>query len=326
MTNNLYFAVNKERITASETFAEASREELRVLLAIISLNGEVDDEDKLAKCAAVSRARAAAAIALWEESGVIARSAARSVSEEFSDSYNESDIEEMDSADVASEIRNENLAAMLTECQALMQKGALSTQEIKTICILNTEYALSPEYVTVLAAHIAAKGKLTATRLRDEAKRLVSKGIDTLESLEKYIIDRENESADEWEMRRVVGIYNRNLSDTERAYFKKWTNDYGYSVNIVSFAFDVAVLSTGKLSFPFMDKLLSSWHEAGCTTLDECRTAHASHKAQAEGAAQAKPQRARTRSEAPKPRYGDFDVGEAFQHALSRSFGDDEEE
>lgn len=324
MKNNLRFTVLTDKICASDAFSEASREELRVLLAIITNGGEVGDEESLAKTASVSRARAVAAVALWEESGIIRGSAQRRVSEEFEDAYNERDLEEKDSQEVASEIRNENLAAMITECQSLMQKGALSTQEIKTICILNTEYALSPEYITVLAAHIAAKGKLTATRLRDEAKRLASKGIDTLESLEKYILDRENETADEWELRRIVGIYNRNLSDTERAYFKKWSGDFGYSVNIVSFAFDVTVLSTGKLSFQFMDKLLCSWHEAGCTTLDECRSAHAAHKAQAEGQAQQKTQRTRSRSEAPKPRYGDFDVDEAFKHALSRSFGDDD--
>ena len=325
MKNNLCFRVLKDNIIGSETFSEASREELRVLVAIISSDGMVESEEHLAAAAGVSRARTVAAIALWEESGIISRSISRTVTEEYADCYNDSDIEESDSASVACDIRNENLAAMLTECQALMQKGALSTQQIKAICVLNTEYALSPEYITTLAAHIAAKGKLTATRLRDEAKRLCGKGIDTLEALEQYIIDRENETADEWEMRRVVGIYNRNLSDTERAYFKKWSGELGYSVNIVSFAFDVTVLATGKLSFQFMDKLLSSWHAEGCKTLEECRAAHSAHKAQGESTSQPKSTRTRSRTEAPKPRYGDFDVDEAFKHALSRSFGDDED-
>ena len=204
-----------------------------------------------------------------------------------------------------------------------MDKAALSTHEVKIICTLNTEYALSPEYITTLAAHLAAKGKFTAVKLREDGKRLAAKGIDTLESLEQYIIERENESADEWEIRRTLGIYNRNLTPSERDYFKKWTGELGYSTSIVALAFDVCVLNTGKLSCPYMDTLLTSWHKAGCKTIEECRSANASHKAQGDSEA-ASSTRKRAKVEPEKPRYGDFNVNEAFKHALSRSFGDED--
>ncbi len=319
---NKRFKISLGVLRSSDAFAEASREELRVLLALISLDGSVESDRALAEAARTSNARAAAALTLWEELGVITKTD-RCVTEEF-DSLNESDIEERESRQVADSIRDENLASMLTECAALMEKAALNTQEIKTVCTLNTEYGLSPEYITVLAAHIAAKGKLTAVKLREEGKRLSCKGIDTLESLEQYIIERENESADEWEIRRTLGIYNRNLTPSERDYFKKWTGELGYSTSIVALAFDICVLNTGKLSCPYMDTLLSSWHKAGCKTLEECRSANASHKAQGNSEAERAP-RKRARTEAPKPRYGDFNVEEAFKHALSRSFGEDED-
>ena len=74
-----------------------------------------------------------------------------------------------------------------------------------------------------------------------------------------------------------------------------------------------------------MDTLLSAWHKAGCKTIEECRGANASHKAQGDSEANEKTQRKRTKTEPEKPRYGDFNVKEAFKHALSRSFGDDED-
>lgn len=318
---NKKFNISLATLTSSDAFSEASREELRVLLALVSSNGAVESTEKLAELAKVSRARTVAALALWEELGVIGEGL-RTVSEEFN-TENEQDVEERTSVDVADSIRDENLASMLVECAALMDKAALSTQEVKIICTLNTEYALSPEYITTLAAHLAAKGKLTAVKLREDGKRLAAKGIDTLESLEQYIIERENESADEWEIRRTLGIYNRNLTASERDYFKKWTGELGYSTSIVALAFDVCVLNTGKLSCPYMDTLLTSWHKAGCKTIEECRSANASHKAQSDSESE-KPQRKRAKIEPEKPRYGDFNVNEAFKHALSRSFGDDD--
>ncbi|MBQ7386618.1 MAG: DnaD domain protein [Clostridia bacterium] len=319
---NKRFNISLGALTVSDAFADASREELRVLLALISLDGHLEETEKLATLAKVSRARTASALTFWEELGVVSTRES-CVTEEF-DTFNENDIEERESLSVAGSIRDENLAAMLTECAALMDKAALNTQEIKTVCVLNSEYGLSPEYITVLAAHIAAKGKLTAVRLREEGKRLAGKGIDSLEALEQYIVERENESADEWEIRRTLGIYNRNLTVSEKDYFKKWTGELGYSTSIVALAFDICVLNTGKLSCPYMDTLLSSWHKAGCKTIEECRSANASHKAQGDSEAEKSP-RKRARTEPPKPRYGDFNVDEAFKHALSRSFGDDED-
>ena len=320
---NKKFGISLGSLTSSDAFSEASREELRVLLALISVGGEAESTEELAKLAKVSRARVSAALTLWEELGVIGENIGK-LTEEF-DTENESDVEERKSVDVAESIRDENLASMLTECAYLMDKAALSTQEVKTVCALSTEYALSPEYITTLAAHLAAKGKLTAVKLREEGKRLSGKGIDTLEALEQYVIERENESADEWEIRKTLGIYNRNLTPSEKDYFKKWTGEFGYSTSIVALAFDICVLNTGKLSCPYMDTLLSAWHKAGCKTIEECRGANASHKAQGDSEANEKTQRKRTKTEPEKPRYGDFNVNEAFKHALSRSFGDDED-
>ena len=323
MKNELRFSISLPRLCGSEAFAEASKEELRVLLALMHLDGAAESEEALAATARTSRARTIAALALWEELGVISRGN-RTVTEEFEGSFNESDIEESASISVAESIRDENLSSMLSECATLMGKAALSTQEIKNICVLSTEYGLSPEYILTLAAHISSKGKLTAVRLREEGKRLSGKGVDSLEALEHYIFERESESGDEWELRSALGIYNRNLSPTEREYLRKWSGEYGYSVSIVSLAFDICVLNTGKLSFAYMDSLLTAWHKAGCKTLEECRSANAAHKAQGNADAKAASTR-RAKTEPPKPRYGDFDVNEAFKHALSRSFGDDED-
>jgi DNA replication protein DnaD len=74
-----------------------------------------------------------------------------------------------------------------------------------------------------------------------------------------------------------------------------------------------------------MDKILTEWHEAGCKTLEECRAHEEKNKADRREAY--KPKTKPREKEKPKPpRYGSFDVDEAFRAALKRSFSDDDGE
>ena len=315
--------------------SEATREELLVLCAVAISEGGLDGESA-AKSAGVSRARAVSALALWEEAGAIEKAESSEgegakvcrfgeachsvIEEEFEERLQPYGIYEEESVKVAETIREEGLSELISECASLMTKPALTTQEVKIITGVYTQYALSVEYLLTLAAYLASIGKLTAPRLRDKAISLVGKSIDTTEALEVYIEDMEKASGDEQEIRRVLGIWSRKITDQERESFKKWTNDFGYSTVIIGEAYSICVLNTGRLSISYMDKVLSSWHAKGLSTLEECRAANAVFKAEAE---KPNPTRPKAKSKPEKPRYGDFDVNDAFAKALERSYGED---
>ena len=135
----------------------------------------------------------------------------------------------------------------------------------------------------------------------------------------------EESSGAEWEFRRVLGIYGRNLSVSEKKYFKKWAEELGYSVAVVSEAYDIAVLNTksGRGDLRYMDSVLTAWHEAGCRTVSECRA-----KAEADRLTREsdKKEKKYTKSQAETPRYGNFDIQKAFDDAVSRSFSGLDEE
>ncbi len=312
-------------LSGSAALSEASREELRVLLALVAAGGAVESEDSLASLSLVSKARCISALSFWEESGVISRDDGNpTVSEEFAERLAPDEIYEEESLVVASQIRNENLASMLEECATLMELPALSNTEIKQISALCTQLALSPEYVLTLAAALAKQGKLRVGKLVSEATRLSGRGVDKLESLEAYISLTESAENNNqyWEYRRVMGIYNRNLSKSEQERFGKWEREFGYSAAIVSEAYDVAVeSSSGKSVSAYMDKVLTAWHKAGCKTVSECRAKREADRAIY--ASKAEPKKYK-KSTPEKPRYGDFDIGDAFNKALMRSYGEED--
>ena len=318
------YKFNAKALTSSEAFTEASKEELRVLLAIIAEGGKVESDAALAKAAGVSKGRASSSLVFWEESGIITENdGTPTITEEFEARVELGKLDTGTAISTAKSVRDNELAALISECATLMQRPALNTEEIKTINALYTQYALDEEYIITLAAHINEKGKLTAARLGTEAERLVKRGIDTAEALFAYIEEKANESSDEWEFRHLLGIYNRTLTKSEQDYVKKWYGEYGFGEEIIGEAYDITVRNTGKLSLPYMDALLTPWHEGGCKTIDDCRAAIERDKAAkaAEDKQKMPPKMPRT----PKttPRYGNFDPLEAFEAALKRSYGDE---
>ena len=316
----LNYIVNLLRITANPSFKEASKEELRTLLALIELEGKAKEIKALADAAAISTARCRAALAFWEESGIIREDdGTPTITEEFEERLVRGEIDEEPAIEVAESIRNEQLASMIDECATLLGQACLSNTEIKKLTGLYTQYALSPDYIMTLAAHKASRGRTTVKLICDEAIRLSGKGIDNAETLDAYLKSLEESSGAEWEIRRALGIYGRNLSPSEKGYFKKWSEDFGYTVAIITEAYDIAVLNskTGRGDLRYMDKFLTDWHEAGCRTINECK---ARYEAESAKLIAEKTAKKKQKSEAPTPRYGNFDVQKAFDDAVERSF------
>lgn len=310
-------------LIGNPAFCEASKEELRVLLALTQLDGKAESAEWLAEQAGISTARCRSSLAFWEEAGVISPiSDTPCVSEEFADRLVCGEIDEEPATKVAESIRDENLASMIDECAALLGQACLSNADVKSFVGLHTQYALSPDYILELVAYMVSKNKATVKLICNEAIRLQGKGCDSVEALQNYIKNMEESSGVEWEFRRALGIYGRNLSPSEKKYFKKWSDEFGYSVNIVSEAYDIAVLNTGGGDLRYMDSVLTSWHEAGCKTVSDCKSA--SEAGRAKKATDVSPKK-RSKTRPDTPRYGDFDIDEAFKNALARSYGEAEE-
>lgn len=330
--DKLTYKINTGSIIASEIWPDATKDELRVLTYIIASEGVLGSVKELASICGISSARASSAISLWVDAGVLEKTHAQpqtepNVTTEFEERViGNGGVDEEGSCEVAREIRDGKLAELIADIASLLNRSTLSTQEIKRVTALVSQLALPTEYILTLAAYMSECGKLTPKRLSDTAARLVERGIDNIEALEKYIEDNTNHSGAEWEFRKLLGIWGRNLSKSEQVYFRRWSEEYGYSTGIVGIAYDITALNTGKASLSYMNKLLTAWHEAGCRTVADVE-------------AQIERERETKRKEPPKkngvgkkkataetPLYGEFDSEDALMKALERSYGNSESE
>ena len=321
--SDLCFSAKLEGLFVSDCFRDATADELKVLLAVLALERRITGVDELSSLSGVSRARVLSAITLWREAGVIRELDAFA---ELTDEYSKPKAEDT-AKTVAMDIRDEGLRELIEECAKTMRREAFSAQEIKAIHSLYMEKSLSAEYIVTLAAYLMAKqknGELTVRKLAKEGEKLADKGIETLEELEIYFDRNIKVTSEEWEFRRLVGIYKRNLSDTEQEYVRRWWREFGFSSAIIGEAFNLATRDTSNaVSLPYMNAILDSWHKAGCKTVSDCIKESECHRDELRDKKPEKNSKPRAKKEktADIPKYSTFNVEDALQKALERSYG-----
>ena len=320
------FKVKLEGITELDCFKEASKDEIKILVAILS-SGGVTSAEELSKTLGISPARVKSCITLFTEGGVLTecdRAPLADVEYEFEPSEKDKKKSAKTSLEVAASIRDNDLYEMNRELENIFEK-TLETREIERLTSLYTKRGLSPEFILTLTAFLKdTRQNLTVELVVREAGKLITNEIDTLEELEIYIKAKTDEVAGEMEMRRLFGIYGRTLTKTERDFFKRWMHEYGYSSNIIGEAYDVSVAAINKLSLSYIDSILREWHEANCRTVEECRARVNIRKANTSKNVNNNSQKPKKTTTAETPKYADFNSEDALLRALERSYGDAE--
>ena len=308
------------RVTDKTELFDATAEELRLLLALVECGGCVEDESALASAAGITVGRCRASLRFWCDAGVIseAEMGEEGIIEEHPTRAERGGLIEESGVKAASDIRRNKLKPLFDELAAVFERH-LTTAEAKIVSAIVDQYGISVEYVLALAAHLKGTRGFNVTKLRDRAILLADKGIDSLEALEIYIAEKERTAKYEHEVRGVLGIYDRNISPTERRYFKAWCEELGFGAEIIREAYDITVMKTSGRSLPYMNEILLSWNKAGLKTPEECREYSEKTKPKPKSRKKdgAKP------ADTAKPRYGNFNIDEAFQNALERSYGEE---
>jgi len=320
------YSVLPLKITDTEVFGEASREELRILIALIEKGGKAESHEELARAAKTTRSRCRAALTLFEEEGIIRLlDGEPTITEEFEERLTRIEIAEESAKNVAKSIRDSGLADMISECQKIMKKSrGLNTNEIKQLTALHEQYGLSPEYIVLLAEHLAENAtRISVSAIVNRGLNLQGQGITTLEDLEAYISVEDSERGFIRDFKNIIGIYDRNLTEAEKNIFRKWAKVYGYYTNIINLAWDKIGSRYRKNYVKRVDELITPWYEAGCRTVAECENYYNLY--QSEESSEKKEQASTApKRKREKERYADFDPNDAFMKALERSYGKEE--
>ena len=179
-------------------------------------------------------------------------------------SYSEKDVlQAMDT--------DQSFRMLYGEVQRLLGRN-LNTEELKILLGFTRYLGLPSEVISVLVSfckdRARQKGSLRNPSLRTiekEAYSWAEQGIDTLEEAAVYIHNQNLRNSKLQKLMNQLQIRGRTLTQAEEKYAKSWL-EMGISEELIGLAYEKTCVNTGGLSWPYMNKILSSWHAAGYKT------------------------------------------------------------
>ncbi|MBQ6877609.1 MAG: DnaD domain protein [Oscillospiraceae bacterium] len=162
---------------------------------------------------------------------------------------------------------DEGIAHVLSEAERILGK-TFTTSDTETIVWLISYAGIAPEVLITVIAYCAGIGKNNLRYIQKTALEWLDSGIETIEAAEERIHALNEARSWEGEVKRMLGIYGRSLVTKEKEFAESWRL-YNISPELIHFAYEKCIEKTAKLSFPYINKLLISWHQKGFKTVAE---------------------------------------------------------
>lgn len=205
-------------------------------------------------CATVSLKQ----LGLWPEPPRILRPAEPPV-------YTESDLLQQQS-------QSEGFQQLIGEAQRRLGK-LLSTEELKVLLSLYDYLGLPTEVVSVLISYCIQRARIRGGQrlpsmrtIEKEAYHWADLGIDTLEEAAAFMQMQLEKQTKVGRIRQILHLGERKLTPGEEKLVTQWI-EWGFGEQEIALAFEKTCMNTGGLKWPYLNSILSSWHEQGLHTL-----------------------------------------------------------
>ncbi len=252
-----------------ENIPDANPTYVKVYLYLLSLSGQDADFKMVADKLSLLESDVLNAYKYWEEKGAFSSS-------KETPAYIKEETIEVKKSDYKdgyvsqAVIESPSLKDMMQVAEDLLEKP-LTAPEMDTLFWFYDGLGLSPEAVLMLLEYCVSKGKPRISYAEKVALTWCDKGLVTPEAISLYLRESERKTEDINFISSKMGIGGRNLTAPEEEYFNKWLSEFKMSREMIVFAYEKTILATGKLSLPYMDKILTSWKDGGIFTVPEAQ-------------------------------------------------------
>ena len=154
-----------------------------------------------------------------------------------------------------------------------MLGATLTDRDLQGLYTIYDYLGLSPEVVLLLTSftlhreHRLHPGRrVRMTQISQEAFRWKRLGVDNPQAAQQYLEQQQRVDHREWGMLAAVGVTERRPAvEKEREYLEQWA-EMNLSDELISLAYQRTVYQKGARNWPYMNKILKNWHQAGFTT------------------------------------------------------------
>lgn len=176
------------------------------------------------------------------------------------------------------EINSFNEKSDVVEFMYLAQKllaKPLSTSEINTLLFFYDVLGFDSDLIVYLLEYSLSNNHRQMRYIEKTAISWANDGIDTVE---KAKANAELYSSRCYPVLKAFGISGRNPGAGEKALIVKWTDSYGFNMDIVLDACNRTMNTIHQPSFEYADSILTKWKEKGIRTLSDVKVLDSEHQ------------------------------------------------
>ena len=166
------------------------------------------------------------------------------------------------------------------EIEHLLGRG-LNPEELKIILGFVRYLGLPADVICVLVCYCRDKARQRGSSrnpslraIEKEAYHWAEQGIDTIEQAGAFIQAQNMRNSRIRELMDLLQIRGRELTPAEQKYALSWL-EMGFENDVISLAYERTCLNTGGMNWPYMNKILLRWHQAGYRTTQQVRAGDA---------------------------------------------------
>lgn len=163
--------------------------------------------------------------------------------------------------------------SLYEEIQRILGR-ALNTEELKILLGFVRYLGMSPDVIHMLVCYCRERSRQKGSHrnpslrtIEKEAYAWAEQGIDTVEEAAAFIQTQSVKNSRLSRLMKILQIHGRNLTAAEERYAAAWL-EMGFEDSAIAEAYERTCLNTGSMNWPYMNKILQRWHEAGLHTAD----------------------------------------------------------
>ncbi len=256
------------QILADSYLSVATGAQIKVMLCLLRFEGMPLSEQAIAKHCHLDEAEVQSAISFWVAQKMLTRrgstlclQAPETVQQIKLPTYTSSEILELSQQD-------ESFAQILEAAQGVLGK-VFNHNDASILYGIYDNLSFTGDLIMQLLGFCAGNGKTGFRYIERVALDWHDRGIDSFEKADAYIRHLEKVAKDEHHIACLFGIEGRALSKKEKEFISRWRQEMGLHTELIRHAYDICVDTKGKLSFPYINGILSDWHEKGYKTVED---------------------------------------------------------
>lgn len=241
-----------------------------ILLLLRNANAAFRKED-LMQLLNVDEPRLEEAFRYWTKNGVLFRAAGKYTLQR--PQLTASDFITYNPEAIAQRLEGDTALQYLYKAAEEALKKPLSSSDASLIFSLVDWCGLPADVVALLLRYGGENGK-SLRQIAQTGIRWADNGVKTFEQAELLI---RKEAEKKKAVNRIAARFGilgtRAITEAEQKAFLRWTEEYGFELDMIGAAYEETVKLTGKYSYPYLEKILAKWHEAGFKTPEQATAA-----------------------------------------------------